>query len=105
MRDVYIVGVGMSRFFKWLDRGIKDLTRESITEALNDAGLQKDQIEAAWFANSTWGFFEGQDQVRGQVALGLPGHARTAGKQLRRGLWRRVAGASRSLARRGVRGL
>jgi acetyl-CoA acyltransferase len=70
MRDVYIVGVGMTRFFKWLERGIKDLTRESVTEALNDAGLQKDQIEAAWFANSTWGYFEGQDQVRGQVALG-----------------------------------
>ncbi len=69
MRDVYIVGVGMTRFFKWLERGIKDLTRESVTEALNDAGLQKDQIEAAWFANSTWGYFEGQDQVRGQVAL------------------------------------
>ena len=73
MRDVYIMGVGMTRFFKWLDRGIKDLTRESVTEALNDAGLQKDQIEAAWFANSTWGFFEGQDQVRGQVALGALG--------------------------------
>ncbi|MBI5602280.1 MAG: thiolase family protein [Deltaproteobacteria bacterium] len=69
MRDVYIVGVGMTRFFKWLERGIKDLTQESVTEALNDAGLQKNQIEAAWFANSTWGYFEGQDQVRGQVAL------------------------------------
>lgn len=70
MRDVYIVGVGMTRFFKWLDRGIKDLTRESVTEALNDAGLGKEEIEAAWFSNSTWGYFEGQDQVRGQVALG-----------------------------------
>jgi acetyl-CoA acyltransferase len=73
MRDVYVVGVGMTRFFKWLDRGIKDLTRESVTEALNDAGLEKEQIEAAWFANSTWGYFEGQDQVRGQVALGALG--------------------------------
>jgi acetyl-CoA acyltransferase len=70
MRDVYIVGIGMTRFFKWLERGIKDLTRESVTEALNDAGLQKEQIEAAWFANSNWGYFEGQHQVRGQVALG-----------------------------------
>ena len=70
MRGVYIAGVGMTRFFKWLDRSIKDLTRESVTEALNDGGLQKEQIEAAWFANSTWGFFEGQHQIRGQVALG-----------------------------------
>jgi acetyl-CoA acetyltransferase len=63
----------MTRFFKWLDRGIKDLTRESVTEALGDAGLQKEQLEAAWFANSTWGYLEGQDQVRGQVALGSLG--------------------------------
>jgi len=63
----------MTRFFKWLDRGIKDLTRESVTEALHDAGLQKEQIEAAWFANSTWGYFEGQDQVRGQVVFGSLG--------------------------------
>ena len=105
MRDVYIVGVGMTRFFKWLDRGIKDLTRESVTEALNDAGLQKDQIEAAWFANSTWGFFEGQDQVRGQVALGLSWHSRNPRKQFGRCLRRRIAGASRSLARGGLRGL
>ena len=73
MRDVYIVGVGMTRFFKWLNRGIKDLTGESVTEALKDAELRKEDIEAAWFANSTWGFFEGQDQVRGQVALGSLG--------------------------------
>jgi len=70
MRNVYIVGVGMTRFSKWLERGIKDLTKESVTEALKDAGLSKKQIEAAWFANSTWGFFEGQHQIRGQVALG-----------------------------------
>jgi acetyl-CoA acetyltransferase len=73
MRDVYIVGVGMTRFFKWLDRGIKDLTLESVTEALNDAGLHKEQIEAAWFGNSGWGVMEGQDQVRGPVALGAMG--------------------------------
>lgn len=70
MRDVYIIGVGMTRFFKWLDRSIKDLTKEAVMEALSDAGLQKEQLEAAWFANSTWGFLQGQDQVRGLVALG-----------------------------------
>lgn len=73
MRNVYVVGVGMTQFSKWLDRGIKDLTKESVTEALKDAGLQKEQIEAAWFANSTWGYFGGQEQIRGQVALGSLG--------------------------------
>ncbi|MCL6479700.1 MAG: hypothetical protein K6T65_15065, partial [Peptococcaceae bacterium] len=71
--DVYIIGVGMTRFGKYLDRSIKDLTREAVEEALLDAGLQKEDLQSAWFANSTWGFFDGQHQVRGQVALGAMG--------------------------------
>ncbi|GAB6155069.1 thiolase family protein [Desulfosporosinus burensis] len=71
--DVYIIGVGMTRFGKYLDRSIKDLTKEAIGEALLDAGLQQEDLQAAWFANSTWGFFEGQHQLRGQVALGAMG--------------------------------
>jgi acetyl-CoA acetyltransferase len=73
MRDVYIIGVGMTRFFKWLDRSPKDLTKEAVTEALTDAGLQKEQLEAAWFANSAWGFLQGQDQIRGPVAMSSMG--------------------------------
>jgi len=73
MRDVYVIGVGMTRFAKHLDRSIKDLTREAVDDALADTGLQKEDLEAAWFANSTWGFFERQDQVRGQVALAAMG--------------------------------
>ncbi|MEM3486595.1 MAG: beta-ketoacyl synthase N-terminal-like domain-containing protein, partial [Candidatus Methanomethyliaceae archaeon] len=55
---------------------VKDLTRESVEDALDDAGLQRKDLQAAWFANSTLGFFEGQHQVRAQVvfaALGLHG--------------------------------
>ncbi|OPY75788.1 MAG: acetyl-CoA acetyltransferase [Syntrophorhabdus sp. PtaU1.Bin058] len=73
MRDVYIIGVGMTRFFRWLDRSIKDLANEAVSDALTHAGIEKQDIEAAWFANSTWGFLQGQDQVRGQVALGAMG--------------------------------
>lgn len=71
--NVYIIGVGMTRFGKYLNRSIKDLAKEAVEEALLDAGLQKKDLEAAWFSNSTWGFFEGQHQVRGQVALGSMG--------------------------------
>jgi acetyl-CoA acetyltransferase len=73
MTDVYIIGVGMTHFGKHMDRSIKDLTREAVTDALADAGIEKEQLQAAWFANSTWGFFSGQDQIRGQVALGAMG--------------------------------
>lgn len=73
MTDVYVIGVGMTHFGKHIDRSIKDLTRESVTDALVDAGIKKEHLQAAWFANSTWGFFSGQDQIRGQVALGAMG--------------------------------
>lgn len=73
MGNIYIVGVGMTRIAKHIDRSIKDLTREAVEDALSDADLPKSALEAAWFANSTWGFYEGQHQVRGQVALGAMG--------------------------------
>lgn len=70
MRDVYVVGVGMTRFGKHLDRSIKNLTCEAVTEALSDAGLSLRDIQAAWFANTSWGILEDQHGVRGHVALG-----------------------------------
>jgi len=69
MREVYIVGVGMTRFAKHLDRSIKSLTHEAVKAALEDAGISKDLIEAAWFSNSSWGYFSGQHSIRGEVAL------------------------------------
>jgi acetyl-CoA acetyltransferase len=69
MRDVYVVGVGMTRFAKHLDRSIKDLSREAVESSLADAGLVKKHIEAAWFSNSMWGYFTDQHCIRGQVVL------------------------------------
>ncbi|MCW5830528.1 MAG: thiolase family protein [Deltaproteobacteria bacterium] len=66
---VYIIGAGMLRFGKYQDRSIKDLAAEAVRTALKDAGLEKDRIEALWFANSGWGMNGGQDCIRGQVAL------------------------------------
>ncbi|MBI5439929.1 MAG: thiolase family protein [Deltaproteobacteria bacterium] len=76
MRPVYVVGIGMTPFGKHLDKSIKELTTESVRSALDDAGLVKEDLQAAWFANSTWGFFTEQNFVRGQVAfkgIGLQG--------------------------------
>ena len=39
MRDVSIIGVGMTRFGKFEDRDMKDLGREAVWTALNDAGV------------------------------------------------------------------
>jgi acetyl-CoA acetyltransferase len=67
--DVYIVGVGMTRFSKYPEKSIKQLTAEAMEAVLKDVTIKKDQIEAAWFSNSGWGMSQGQHSIRGQVAL------------------------------------
>lgn len=67
--DIFVAGVGMTPFGKHLDKSIKSLTRAAVERALADAGGDKSQIQAAFFANCTQGHFEGQHMVRGQIAL------------------------------------
>ncbi len=69
MSDVYLVGVGMTPFGKFLDRTVKDLTLEAVTGALTDAGVGKTDIEAAFFANTSQSPMEGQYMVAGEIAL------------------------------------
>lgn len=69
MEKTYIIGVGMSHFGRFLDRSLTDITGEAVSEALADSGLSRDDIDAAYFANSTQGVVEGQHLVRGQLAL------------------------------------
>ncbi len=69
MSDIYIVGVGMTHFGKFLDRSVKDLTREAVTAALADAGAGVGDIEAAWFANTAQSILEGQNAIPGEIAL------------------------------------
>lgn len=70
---VYILGVGMTKFGKYLEKGIKTLTGEALEAALSDCGLGRGEIEAAWFANSYWGMYTMQHGIRGQVALSANG--------------------------------
>ena len=67
--DVYIIGVGMTKFGKFLEKGIKDLTGEALEAVLKDCGLTREDIEAAWFSNTMWGYYSFQHSIRGQVAL------------------------------------
>jgi len=70
---VYILGVGMTKFGKYLEKGIKTLTGEALERVLSDCGLRREDVEAAWFANSYWGMYTMQHGVRGQVALSANG--------------------------------
>jgi acetyl-CoA acetyltransferase len=69
MRDVAIIGAGMTRFGKFLDRSMKDLTREAVDAALSCAGIDKSKIEAALVGNAAAGLVTGQECIRGQVVL------------------------------------
>jgi len=73
MRDVAVIGVGMTRFGKYLDKSIKDLVREAVEDALKDAGLDKKKIQAAYVGNAVAGIMTGQEMIRGQVTLSAMG--------------------------------
>jgi acetyl-CoA acyltransferase len=69
MRDVVIIGVGMHRFGKHLDKSLKDLGREAIWGAIDDAGIDPGLIGCAYVGNSLAGLLTGQEGIRGQVIL------------------------------------
>lgn len=69
MTDIYLIGVGMTRFGKLPDQSIKDLVRAAVGDALMDAGAEVSDIGAAFYANSTQAIMDGQHAVRAQMAL------------------------------------
>jgi len=69
MQDIYVVGVGMTPFGRFLDVSIKAMSKQATDAALADAGIQREDLEAAFFANASQGHMEGQNMIRGQIAL------------------------------------
>ena len=67
--DVYIAGISMTPFGKRLDESVKSLTTAAVRDALDDAGIETGNIEAAWFSNTRQPMLEGQNTIRGQIAL------------------------------------
>lgn len=52
MREVSIIGVGMTRFGKYDDRTMKDLGREAVWNAIEDANISVKDINMAYVANA-----------------------------------------------------
>jgi acetyl-CoA acetyltransferase len=69
MREVAVIGMGMTRFGKYLDRGLKELAREAVDGALESAGVDKSALQAAVVGNAAAGLITGQEMVRAQVVL------------------------------------
>ena len=72
MRDVAVIGVGLSKWGELWDRSIRDLFAEAALNALDDAGVEK--IEALFVGCMTGGLFTGQEHIGALVAdyLGQP---------------------------------
>ena len=67
--NAVIGGVGMTRFGKHLETGLKALGAEAVQAALSDAGLEANALEAAFVGNAAAGLVTGQECIRGQVIL------------------------------------
>ena len=59
LRDVYVVGVGMTRFGRFPDLSVRSLAEEAVGLALADAGAAHADIETITFANAVQGAMEG----------------------------------------------
>ncbi len=69
MRKVYIIGVGMHPFGKYIEKHLKELGAHAFMAALEDSGLSPREIQIAYIGNSVGGFLTGQEAVRGQTIM------------------------------------
>ena len=75
-QSALIAGVGMTPFGKHLDRSLSSLAHEAIAAALQDAGLETGDIQAAWAGAAGAPIMTGQTLVAGQVILRAMGLGR-----------------------------
>jgi acetyl-CoA acetyltransferase len=59
----------MTPIGKFLDKTLKEMSREAVEKALSYAGISKEQLQAAYVGNLGAGIITGQHSLRGQVVL------------------------------------
>lgn len=69
MRDVHIVGVGMTPFAKFPNRRFEDLGREAVSDAIADAGISPRLIQAGYAGHGRTGRVLGWESGVGQAVL------------------------------------
>lgn len=68
MRRVAIIGVGMTKFGEHWEHGFRDLVIEAGVKAIEDAGLQGNEINAGYVGNMASGSLIGQEHVGALIA-------------------------------------
>lgn len=69
MRDVVIIGVGMHKFGKYLDKSMKEIGEIAVLDAVKDGNVPIQDIGVAYVGNGLAGVLTGQEGIRGQVIL------------------------------------
>jgi acetyl-CoA acetyltransferase len=69
MREVKVIGAGMTSFGKFLDRSVRSLTEEAVAEALSDAHVSPAEVGFVAFGNAVGGILQAQEMIRGHSAL------------------------------------
>src|SRR5229473_4607557 len=69
MRNVYVAGIGMTRFAKQPSRSLKDLTAEAVQAAMKDAAAAVEDVGVCYFGNAVAGSMTGQEMLAGQFLL------------------------------------
>lgn len=70
---ICIIGIGWTAFGEHFDRGYEDLLAEASREAMHDAGVEQDRIDAAWLGTAfpDAGVYRGRSGMDLSEALGL----------------------------------
>ncbi|HJW51762.1 MAG TPA: thiolase family protein [Burkholderiaceae bacterium] len=69
MKDIYVVGIGMTPFGRLLDRSVYDMVGEAVGLALKDSGCEAADIGSAFYGTLTNGQFQGQTAIPGPIAM------------------------------------
>jgi acetyl-CoA C-acetyltransferase len=69
---VAILGMGCAKFGERWDKNPDDLMVEAFTEAIADAGIERNQIQAAWFGTAIESVHVGRSALPLSIALRLP---------------------------------
>ncbi len=68
MRDVYILGIGTTKFGELWDSSLRELASEAGLKAILDAGIYAEDVDALYGANTSGGQFVDQEQIAALIA-------------------------------------
>ncbi len=68
MTQIFVAGVGMTRFGRHPDKSVYELASEAVRAALDDAGAAQSDVQALYWGGATQGSLQGQHSVPGPIA-------------------------------------